>query len=364
MDISCSSLSCTKTKEISAIKVLAFGNMLINYTAKLQDTKVLDRHRLSLNTKVEMDMNTFSNITSDLNVEEGLQVELGGSALKTSEYLRKLGTETLFFSACGDDPESQIISALMKKNDIDRSYFRVEIINNAPTGRRISLCHNDARALYTSHGASSQFSVNYLRFVLNEEDSTVLRPENRVQIFYVEGFFVPNRESVTTYIVRNYIKGRRYLALNLCSEQIVRSYFPHLLYMVNNALLVFGSQREYDVFCECWGALNIRDLAEGLVKKKESPIIFVINKGSEGVDLISNYFREGCAPGPLTFQSFRMPYSEEAEDLKGTSDVFVAGFLHAWLEKRELSQCVRIGCFYAIHGITATPRSKSYDATL
>uniref|UniRef100_A0A1I8PGT8 Adenosine kinase n=1 Tax=Stomoxys calcitrans TaxID=35570 RepID=A0A1I8PGT8_STOCA len=356
MSFSCSSLSCMKPNEISAIKVLAFGNMLINYSATLEDPKVLDRHRLSLNTRVEMNMDRFSEVTSDLNINDGLKVELGGSALNTTQCLKQLGTETLFFSACGDDQESKIISELMKKNDMDRSHFRVETVTNAPTGKRISLCHNDARALYTSNGASAQFSVNFLRFVLNDEDNSVLRPENRVQIFYIEGYFIPNREPVTTYIVRNYIKGRRYLALNFCSEQTVRQNFDHLLFMVSSAHLVFGTETEFEAFCQCWGASNIRELAEGLVKKKESPIIFVINKGCEGVELISNYFREGCAPGPLTFQSFRMPYSEEAEDLKGTGDVFVAGFLHAWLQKRELSQCVRIGCFYAINGVKSASK--------
>lgn len=182
---------------------------------------------------------------------------------------------------------------------------------------------------------------------MNEESTSILRPTTRVQIFYVEGFFVPKREPVTTYIVRNYIEGRRYLALNLSADYIVRQTFDHMLYLVNNALFVFGKKTEFETFCQCWGAESIRDLAEGLTKNQKNPKIFIITKGAEGVELISNWLKEGCAPGPLSFQTFNVSQASESVDTAESGDAFVAGFLHAWLDKRQLSQCVRVGCYYA-----------------
>ncbi|XP_061399303.1 uncharacterized protein LOC133335024 [Musca vetustissima] len=189
---------------------------------------------------------------------------------------------------------------------------------------------------------------------MNDQSSAILRPETRMQIFYIEGFFIPKREAVTTYIVRTYIQGRRYIALNLGAEYVVRDHFNHLLYLVNNALFVFGKLNEFEVFWKCWGASSARELAEDIVKSKSTPIIFVINKGADGIELISNYFREGCAPGPLTFQTFNVPppsNDQDESDAEMSDACFVAGFLHAWLQKRELSQCIRVGCHYATKGV-------------
>ncbi|XP_005175769.2 uncharacterized protein LOC101890231 [Musca domestica] len=366
MDLSCSRLSCVNTKQISTIKVLAFGNLLLNYNASIDDPNILRRHRQSWN-KFDADVNfdKFSEITSDININESLKVELSGSALRTVRALRQLGTEAIFFSACGDDQASKIISRLLKMEDMDRSFLRVQTVENVPTGRRVSLSYNDSRALYTNCGASAQFSVNFLEFAINDKNSSILRPENRVQIFYIEGYFIPKREAVTTFIVRSYIQGRRYIALNLSAEHIVRQNFNHLLYIVSNALFVFGNSAEFHEFCECWGASSTRELAEGIVKNKQSPIIFVINKGADGIDLISNYFREGCAPGPLTFQTFNVPPSAGEDDPSAeVSDAcFVAGFLHAWLQKKELSQCVRVGCHYAAKGVQPGSGSESKPTT-
>lgn len=49
-------------------------------------------------------------------------VDLGGSALRTTQVLKQMGTEVLFFSACGDDRESSIVAELLKKNDMDTRY--------------------------------------------------------------------------------------------------------------------------------------------------------------------------------------------------------------------------------------------------
>ncbi|XP_073847136.1 uncharacterized protein [Musca autumnalis] len=365
MDLSCSNLACIKARETSTIKILVFGNLILNYKANLDDPNVLERHRQSWNKfDTEKHLNTFSDITSDISYND-LKVELCGSALHTVRVLRQLGTEAMFFSACGDDQESRIISNLLKKEDIDRSYLRIQTVDNVPTGRRISLSYNQSKALYTNCGASTLFSVNYLKFVMDDKDSSILRPQNRAQIFYIEGLFIPKREAVTTFIVRSYIQGRRYIALNLSSENVVRQNFDHLLYLASHALFVFGNFAEFKVFCDCWGASSTRELAEGIVKNKETPIIFVINKGTDGIELISNYFREGCAPGPLTFQTFNVPPSTDQEDIAAeTYDAcFVAGFLHAWLQKRELSHCIRVGCHYANKALKPFNRLDSKEAT-
>ena len=209
------------------------------------------------------------------------------------------------------------------------------------TGRRLSLVHRDSISSYTNTGASEKFKINYLQQVEKEENSSFLRPPNRKQIFYIEGFFVPKHETVTTFIVRHYLKGRKYLALNLSAEYIVRLNFPHLLFLVNNAVFIFGNKSEFETFRECWGANSLADLARGLVKDSKVPKILVITNGAGNIELITNFVWNKLSPGELTFHTFNVTPVENVADTTGCGDVFVAVFLHEWLNKRALAQCVR-----------------------
>lgn len=51
-------------------KVIAFGNALVSYTAYLKDTKLLDRYKLSMNTKSEIDDETLSAVTAEVIVNK------------------------------------------------------------------------------------------------------------------------------------------------------------------------------------------------------------------------------------------------------------------------------------------------------
>lgn len=46
-------------------KVVAFGNVLLDHTAHINDTELLDRYKLSLNTRAEMDVETITKVTAE-----------------------------------------------------------------------------------------------------------------------------------------------------------------------------------------------------------------------------------------------------------------------------------------------------------
>lgn len=203
------------------------------------------------------------------------------------------------------------------------------------------MVHKDSLALYANIGASSKFSIDYLEKVQQEENSFFLRSSGRKQIFYIEGFFVPHRQEVCTYIVSNFIKGRRRLAVNLSADYIVKLNYDHMIYLINNAMFIFGNKDEFETLRQCWGAKNIEELIRGILEYATGPKIFVMTKGADGVELITNYEDEYSPPGQLTFEMFNTPRVENIVDTTGCGDAFAAAFLHAWLEKRILSECIR-----------------------
>ncbi|XP_046811161.1 adenosine kinase isoform X1 [Lucilia cuprina] len=325
-------------------KVVAFGNVLLDHTAHINDTELLDRYKLSLNTRAEMDVETISKVTAEAIVNKEEDPHLGGSALNTVRILKNLGTEALFFGAVGDDKQAGVVADLLTKSGMETNNFRLQTIADTPTGRCICLVHKDSLALYANIGASSKFSTDYLAKVQQEENAFFLRNSGRKQIFYVEGFFVPQREEVSTYIVTNFIKGRRRLAVNLSADYIVKMNYDHMIYLINNAMFVFGNKDEFETLRECWGAINIEELIRGILDYSTGPKIFVMTKGADGVELITNYEDELSPPGKLTFQMFNTPRIENIVDTTGCGDAFAAAFLHAWLEKRILSECIRFAC--------------------
>lgn len=215
----------------------------------------------------------------------------------------------------------------------------------------MSLVHRDSISSYTNSGASKEFQISYLQQVEKEENSSFLRRPNRKQIFYIEGFFIPKHEAVTTFIVNHYLKGRKYLALNLSAEYIVRINFPHMLFLANNALFIFGNKSEFETFRECWGANSVRDLVRGLVKDSNSLKIIVITNGAGSIELMTNFVWNKSSPGDLTFDSFNVTAVDNVADTSGCGDVFVAVFLHEWLKKSSLPQCVRRASYLATKSI-------------
>lgn len=51
---------------------------------------------------------------------EQFEPKLGGSAINTVCVLKSLGTNALFFGACGKDDESEIVFELLKNANMER----------------------------------------------------------------------------------------------------------------------------------------------------------------------------------------------------------------------------------------------------
>ncbi|TMW45223.1 hypothetical protein DOY81_009697 [Sarcophaga bullata] len=280
-------------------KVVAFGNVLLDHTARISDTELLDRYKLSLNTRGEADVETITKVTTEAfaNTQEE-DPHLGGSALNTSRILKALGTEPLFFGAVGDDKQAQIVNDLLIKSGMESNNYRLQTISDTPTGRCICLVHKDSLALYANTGASVKFSIDFLEKVQQEEN------------------------------------------LSSCVIQVVSRFSMLKVSLCHNASC-HHLHCEFETLRECWGAKDIEELIRGILEYAKGPKIFVMTKGADGVELITNYEDELSAPGDLRFEMFKTSPVENIVDTTGCGDAFAAAFLHAWLEKRILSECVR-----------------------
>lgn len=263
--------------------------------------------------------------------------------------LKQLGTEAQFFGAIGADSAGEELRSMMQKQGIEA---RLQTVEDAPTGLCLCLMHNDNPTLYANIGASRRFSVQELtRAATRRQSENFLRPIERKQILYIEGFFVPQRVNVCDYILHNLVRERRYLAVNLSAPYIVKDNSQTLLQLVHRALFVFGNRQEFEALATEAGNKNVEELAKELLGLGAAKILLITN-GADGVQLVTNYTSELEDPGEVRFEDYRAQRVEKTIDATGAGDAFVAGFLHGWLEKRSLGECVRLAANVASKVVT------------
>ncbi|KAI8037112.1 uncharacterized protein LOC128255823 [Drosophila gunungcola] len=329
-------------------KVICFGNVLLDRLVKLEDPKLLERFGLELGSKGELDMEKLNQLAAEASESSQCLTNPGGSALNTARILKQLGTDALFFGAVGADKHAEELRSIFRERGIEA---RLQTVEEAHTGQCVCLMYKDNPTLYANIGASAQFEVQTLSHAVSHEGQGFLRPVERKQILYVEGFFVPRREEVCDYIVQHLVRERRRLALNLSAPYIVRQNAQAMLRLARVAFFLFGNRQEFEALAEAAGGFrNVDELAEHLLQSG-TKVIFVTN-GSAGVQVITNYVEELAAPGPVNFEDYRAQRVEQLVDATGAGDAFVAGFLHAWLEKRSLGECIRMASTVAAKVVT------------
>ncbi|XP_017050370.1 adenosine kinase [Drosophila ficusphila] len=330
-------------------KVICFGNVLLDRLVKLEDPQLLERYGLELGSKGELDMEKLNQLAAEASESSQCLTNPGGSALNTARILKQLGTDALFFGAVGADKHAEELRLIFRERGIEAMLQTVE---EAHTGQCLCLVYQDNPTLYANIGASAQFEVQTLSHAVSHEGQSFLRPVERKQILYLEGFFVPQRSEVCDYIVQHLVRERRRLALNLSAPYIVKKNPQAMLRLARVAFFLFGNRQEFEALAEAAGGFrDVDELAQHLLQSGGTKVIFVTN-GSAGVQVITNYVEELAPPGPVSFEDYRAQRVEQVVDATGAGDAFVAGFLHAWLEKRSLGECIRMASNVAAKVVT------------
>ncbi|KAH8299462.1 hypothetical protein KR044_001508 [Drosophila immigrans] len=329
-------------------KVVCFGNVLLDRVVKLDNPELLERYNLELGSKGELDLETLNKLAAEAANGSSCLSNPGGSAFNTVRILKHLGTEAQFFGAIGDDKTGEHLRSIIAERQIEA---RLQTIEDVPTGQCVCLMHNDNPTLYANIGASAKFSLPQLKQAAQHDSQSFLRPIERKQILYIEGFFVPHRSEIVAYILRDLVRERRHLAVNLSAPYIVRQHPDEMLNLVRRAVFVFGNRQEFEELATAAGCQGVDELGQQLLQPGNPKIILVTN-GASGVQLITNYVEEREPAGESRFEDYRAQRVEQVVDATGAGDSFVAGFLHGWLEKRSVAECVRLASTVAAKVVT------------
>lgn len=222
-----------------------------------------------------------------------------------------------------------------------------------PTGECLSIINKDTHSetLYANIGASESICVEHLQQA--EKELQFLRPTERKQLIYVEGFIIPGRKKLCDFMVKNYVSGRRWMALNLSAEFIVRQNFDDIMVYACAAYFIFGNGNEFCALADRMGFGSDSEKAiRKIFKYRCGPRILIITNDKNSILLASNVEYGSDKPGKIFFRECKVDIIHNVVDTTGAGDSFVAGFLHAFLNNYKLKDCVAVGSAVAAKVIT------------
>ncbi len=250
----------------------------------------------------------------------------GGSAANTIYALAKLGVQTGFVGAVGDDEAGRTLLADFQSVGLDTS--QIAIKKEARTGSALALTDRQGnRALYVMPGANS---------LLAEQDLD-LEYLNQANLIHFSSFVDDRQFDVQKRVLGN------------LSPQPKVSFAPGALYAAKGleALAPFV-KRTHILF------LN-RDEVQKLTSEEFEAgarrclergcqiVVVTLGKGSDG----ESYGRRAICYIATPDRSYLIeaPRVEETEEIEttGAGDAFAAGFLYGILRGKELDQCAHVG---------------------
>jgi sugar/nucleoside kinase (ribokinase family) len=239
-----------------------------------------------------------------------LELTLGSSSAICAVGLARLGDSVVFVGNVGADLYGDFCVDILKREGIDVSYVRRR--PDVKTGITVSVTSPQDRALITYPGAIPS-----------------LTPEDVPADFASCGHF-----HVSSYFLQDGLRGglrallaaarRAGLTTSLDTgwdprEEWTRDLIPAL--------------EEVDVFlpneAEIQGITGCRDVVRGIEALDNGHTLVVAKLGAEGCITRDQgrWIRVGA-------------YPIQVVDTTGAGDSFVAGFLHAWLRRRPIDECL------------------------
>ena len=291
------------------MKILGIGNAIVDVICKVNDSFIEQNNLTKSTMKLFFDENEFKNLLANLKIEKTIS---GGSVANSIVGLSQLGDQVGFIGKVSDDNFGVKYEEGLKKENVE--YFYSKKKEELPTGTCLILVTPDSeRTMCTFLGTAGKINEN-------DVDSDVVK---KSEIIFLEGYLWDEGEPKKAF--DKAINNANKAAMSLSDQFCVERHKPHFSNLVKNKLdITFANEQEITSLIEAKNFNEVIDFSKQLNK------LVVVTRGEKGAVAVN---------GDEIFEC-DIQKNIKIIDLTGAGDLFAAGFLHGYINKLSMKECL------------------------
>jgi sugar/nucleoside kinase (ribokinase family) len=293
------------------MKITGIGNAIVDVICKVDDEFLKKNNLIKSNMKL-IDEPEFKKLLGDLEIEETIS---GGSVANSIVGLSQLGNEAGFIGKVSDDELGQKYEQGLKKVNVEYFYNKKKEI--LPTGSCLILITPDSeRTMCTFLGTAGK---------IDRADIDIEAIKNS-EITFLEGYLWDEGKPRDAF--NEAIKYSNKIAMSLSDKFCVDRHKKSFLELVQNKLdITFANEHEILELIDAKSFDEVISFGKNLNKT------LVITRSDKGSVAINQSKVEEC----------ESQKNLKIIDLTGAGDLFAAGFLHGYINKKTIKECLNKG---------------------
>ena len=293
------------------MKITGIGNAIVDVICKVDDEFLKKNNLIKSNMKL-IDEPEFKKLLGDLEIEETIS---GGSVANSIVGLSQLGNEAGFIGKVSDDELGQKYEQGLKKVNVEYFYNKKKEI--LPTGSCLILITPDSeRTMCTFLGTAGK---------IDRADIDIEAIKNS-EITFLEGYLWDEGKPRDAF--NEAIKYSNKIAMSLSDKFCVDRHKKSFLELVQNKLdITFANEHEILELIDAKSFDEVISFGKNLNKT------LVITRSDKG----------SVAINQSKVEEWESQKNLKIIDLTGAGDLFAAGFLHGYINKKTIKECLNKG---------------------
>ena len=293
------------------MKILGIGNAIVDVICKV-DEDFINQNNLTKSTMKLVNEAEFKKLLSTIKIEKTVS---GGSVANSIVGLSQLGNKVGFIGKISDDELGNKYEEGLLKENVDFFYSKKK--ERIPTGTCLILITPDSeRTMVTFLGTAGKISENDI-------DVSALK---KSEILFLEGYLWDEGEPKKAF--EKAINNSNNVAMSLSDLFCVERHKNHFLNLVKNNLdITFANEQEI------MSLIGTQKFEEVINFAKETEKLIVVTRGDKGALAIKKDEVVECSAKK----------NIKIKDLTGAGDLFAAGFLHGFINKKSNIENLEIG---------------------
>ena len=294
------------------MKILGIGNAIVDVICKVDDNFITKNNLTKSTMKLFFEEDEFKELLTTLKIEKTIS---GGSVANSIVGISQLGTKVGFIGKISNDEFGRKYEDGLKKENVE--YFYKKKNETLPTGTCLILVTPDSeRTMCTFLGTAGK---------INENDVD-LNAISKSEMIFLEGYLWDEGEPKKAF--NKAIKNANMVAMSLSDQFCVDRHKLEFLNLVKNKLdITFANEQEITSLIEA------KNFDEVINFSKQLNNLIVITRGEKGAVAVK---------GKEIFET-AVQKNLKIVDLTGAGDLFAAGFLHGYINKLSINQCLEKG---------------------